>query len=381
MSANSPAVPVGASRPRFTSIAGFSDQNSMPRVAKLRLGIVVAEAGKKDHPRETDHFVLDVEDSIPPKIAEEIRERFAERYGANPQIVDNVVFISPRRDDVLSTDYEVWKAGKLFCHGDGDKAQRKINGEWVAWLPCANGGCPDFNRKEFTTRLRFMLPDVTPMGYFQIDTGSIYGTANMRDALTLVETMTAALFGAPQIHNIPFVLSRVAEKVEFEGKLNTHYIIHLYPENLSVEALRTRLNRRLAAAGEPVPESRQVAAPMDIIEAEQDMPDELVPAGERQEPEQFDPNLEDEFTAAAEALKWNVGTVTAKRAQFPKQADLVADARRELDARIDQAFESLKIPKRDETALREKFTTRTSLLAELRARWDAQPKKNNGASA
>jgi len=332
MTAAAPArTPLGAERRRFESIPGFSDQKSMPRVAKLRLGIRVNEPGKKEHPRETDHFVLDVEDHVPAEHAKAIREKFVELYGEHAQTISNVIFISPRREDAFTSGYEWWRASKLFCHGDGNEALRKIEGRWQEWKPCANAGCPDFDtaKKQCAPqhRLRFMLPDVTMMGYFQIDTGSVYSAANIRDAFTLVESLTQAIFGAPQIHNIPFVLSRVPEDIEYQGALQKHYIVHLMPSVLSVEALKERLSRRLGAA-EPIPVDRQIPA-MEIPPTEEDLPVEQIPVSEQKEPEPFDKELEGRIEAGFAMLSINTGTQAALRSQFPRQADLVTELERQ----------------------------------------------------
>lgn len=366
-------APIGGERKRFTSIAGFSDRQSLRRVAKLRLGIK-KQGSSGEHPVETDHFVLDVEDWVPPANAAEIRKRFEETYGKRPAVITGARFASSDREDVFSSDYEWWGAGKLKCHGDGNDAQRKIDGKWVEWTPthpCANGGCPDYAPKKCGPqhRFRFLLPLITLQGYFQIDTGSIYSARNINDGLTLIEVLTAQILGEPRIDRVSLVINRAPQKIEFEGKLNEHYTINLSMEPNSLDGLRKQL-----AETAPPAERRQIAAaPIEILPTEDDMPTEQVPSGSQREEEVFDPDAQDEIDEAVKLLKWNVGTIEAKQAQFPRQSEMLAHVREEVAAAIARLFVLLAMPKRDEEELRQTLTTSHALLTDLVQRWDALP--------
>jgi hypothetical protein len=323
---NSSRPALGGDRKRFTSIPGFSDQPGLPRLGKLRLGIRERK-GDKEHPRETDHFVLDVAESVPPVMAKEIADKFRERYGERPQVIDNMIFLSERAES-FSQSYEWWRAGKLGCSGNGDEAVRSVkvgNGDDAAverkpWQPCANSGnCPEWNSGKqchFIARLRFMLPEISAAGYWQIDTGSIHGARNINACLNLLETLTTQIEGKPRIHSIPLILTRVPEKIEFAGKLNEHYILHLTPENITFDQLKQ------LAAGQ---QKTLAAAPIDVIEPETDLPDELVPESEQQEPPRFDPEKEKRIVAGFAMLRINAGTQAAMRSQLPMQDDLLAE--------------------------------------------------------
>jgi hypothetical protein len=320
-------TPVGTARTRFRSIPGFSDQQELPRIAKLRLGIV-DKSGTKEHPRETDHFVLDVADSVGPAEGEKIATLFHDLYGQRPQVLTNVRLISPDRELAFSSAYEWWRAGKLGCHGNGEQALRKIDGEWKDWTatnPCANGGCPDFGAKKcgLISRLRFMLPDVTVAGFFQIDTGSVYSAANIRNGLNLIEALTTQMFGASQIHRIPLILARAPQKIEFDGKLNEHFILHLTPQNFTMDGLRQ------IAEGEASRGPKQIVAGTPVIEdEEEDMPEDHVPASEQLEPEPVDGELAEKIETGISMLSLNAGTVASLRARFPKQQALHEELQR-----------------------------------------------------
>jgi hypothetical protein len=375
VSSNRP--PVGSTRRRFTSIPGFSDQKEMPRIAKLRLGIRDKKGTDKEHPRETDHFVLDVEESVAPDAANEIRKRFSALFGERPQILTNVRLISADRDESFSSAYEWWRAGKMFCHGNGAEALRKNEGQWKEYGPCANGGCPDYGPKKCSliSRLRFMLPEVSVSGYFQIDTGSVYSAANVRNGLNLVAALTQQLYGEPRIHAVPLTLSRVPQPIEFDGKLNTHFILHLQPQNFTLESLTKELSEgpRLLTAAIPA-----------IPEDEEDLPAELIAESEQQEEEVFDPATEDFISAAIPLLKWNDGTIAAKRTQYRKQSDLREHVAAEVTRATDAYFKALQMPERDAKDLRSSLQP-LELLGNLTERWFALPeatrKARRGAAA
>lgn len=319
-------IPLAIDRKQFRSIPGFSDQaEEMPRIAKLRLGIV-DKSGAKEHPKETDHFILDVADSVSPEAAQTIGERFHELYGPRPQRLTNVRLISADREVAFSSAYEWWRSGKLFCHGDGVDARRKLDGVWQEWTeqkhPCANAGCADFGNKKcgLVSRLRFMLPDVTVAGFFQIDTGSVYSAANIRNGLNLIEALTAQWLGEPAIHRVPLMLVRAPQKIEFGGKLNEHFIMHLTPQNFTLDEMK-----HLAESEKTL---RQITAG-DLLEEEEDMPEEHVPASEHYEAEAVDPEVEAKIETGFALLRINAGTKASLRARFPKQTDLLEELRRQ----------------------------------------------------
>lgn len=364
MASNAPRPAVGAgARTRFTSIPNFSDQPSLPRIMKLRLGIKESKGTSKEHPKETDHFVLDIDDSVAPADAKEIKARFESLYGERPLVITGVRSLATE-EETFSSDFEKWRSGKLWCHGNGVEASRKINGVWMPLDICAHNGCPDYDPREFTSRLRFMLPEVSMSGYVQIDTGSIYSSANIRNGLNLARLHAVQLFGEPRISAIPLTLLRAPQGIEFDGKLNQHFIMHLRPENQTLGSLK-----QLAASRPMLP-----AAGASIPDTEFDMPEDHIPASEQQEEDVFDPDLADFIDAAKPLLKWNAGTEEAKRAQFPRQADLHAHAVSEVDRAIKALFDALKMPDRDAKDLRAKFQdSPLSLLGDLLARWDSLP--------
>lgn len=272
----SSSTPVGGARQQFRSIPGFSDRTELPRLGKLRLGVKAQKGTATEHPTETDHFVLDLSAAVPAKDAEAIVALFTSLYGATPQVIRNVRLVSNDVESTFSSAYEWWRAGKLACHGNGIEALRKIEGEWVDWTadhPCANAGCPDFGKKKcgLISRLRVMIPDVSVSGFFQVDTGSVYSSMNILNGINMAASLTAQALGEQRLMTMPFTLLRAPQPIEFEGRLNTHYIIHLQPMNLTMAGMEQRLSAapQMLTAGTPL-----------IPDEADDLPEELVPTSE-----------------------------------------------------------------------------------------------------
>lgn len=300
--------PVSSSRRRFTSVPGFTDRKALPKLGKIRLGVTKTKDGR-EYPSEVDYFVFDPDEAITPDERKSLIERFHARYGERAVILDNVVFASVDREEAFSQSIEWWGQGKRLCHGDGEEAERldRSTGEWRPHEPCANSGqCPEWNsgkQCQFITRLRVMLPEISMAGYFQLDTGSKYSSANLRDCINLLEL----LFG--QIHGIPLTLARVPQKIEFEGKANTHYIVHLRAPNLPQQALRELVaSNKLALAAAPTEQ------PIEL--EDDDMPDDLVPRSEQSEPAPRDEKLEAQIETGFARLEYSEATRASLNARF-----------------------------------------------------------------
>jgi len=304
--------PVISSKRRFTSIPGFTDQQSFPRLGKIRLGVMAkASATSKEHPSEVDYFVFDPDQGITPDERQVLVERFNARYQARPQTIDNVIFFSSSREDIFSQDLEWWGSGKRLCHGDGVEAERlnRQTGQWAPRTICANTGqCAEWNtgkQCQMITRLRFMLPEISVAGYFQIDTGSKYSSANLRDCINILEKVFN------RINGIPLTLARVPQQIEFEGKAMVHYIVHLRAPNVPIAAARQIAAERPLLA---------LPAPDELIVEDEpdDLPQDLVPASEQSEPAAIDADVENDIEAGFALLGYSDGTRASLNAQYAK---------------------------------------------------------------
>lgn len=331
------ARPPAETRRKFTTIPGFSDQVGFPRLGKLRLGVRSSNAKGKEFPTEVDYFIFDPEPTLEAELRTRLTEQFTELYGAKPTMLPHVRFASSNRDHAFSQSLEMWGSSKMLCHGNGVEAERltKVRpnddqspSAWLPHSPCANHGCPQWEQRQCSmiTRLRFLLPDVSVAGYFQIDTSSKYSSANLRDAINLLE----ALFG--QIHGIPLTLSRVPKRMEHEGTARTHYILDLRIPNVTLSQAQS-----LASA------SRIALPAAEVEEVVEDLPEDLV----------ADAGADDEDEERENAF----------------------------EAKILTGFAVMAIGEEEQEKLRHEFPVRADLYAELHRRWIALPQERRQANA
>jgi len=315
----------GMQRRQFTTIPGVSDRGGLPRLGKVRLGMRSAEKG---FPVELKHFLIDPSDALPESMQAALLAKIHERYGAEPVELSNVVFVSASRFEAFSENYEWWAGGRMRCHGDGTEAER-IDLETGIWSPRADcvksrhcGEWATGKHCKMIARLRFILPDVDVSGYWQLDTGSQYSAANIRDGIN----MLGVVFG--RIHGIPVTLRRVPARIEYKGKTSVHHIVHLFPPSLTLaeaqaqhgsprllaapesgEDLRANLERLAADAKREFSaftsgrgsDALEVAAPSLAI-PESDAPDELVEASAELEGD--DPAAEPVTSAALRVIRY-----------------------------------------------------------------------------
>lgn len=318
--------PVTSKRKRFTSIPGFSDQPGLPRLGKIRLGVKKTTDRGKEYPTEVDYFVFDPDGAIEPLQRTAMINKFHETYGERPQVIPHIRFIAADREEAFSQSLEWWGKGKRLCHGNGDEAERLVKvdetySEWQPWGDCANSGCPQWAKGDcsMTTRLRFLLPDISVAGYFQIDTGSKWSSANLRNCLNLLE----ALFG--RINGIPLTLARVPQKIEHEGKAQTHYILHLRAPNVTMDEMKELTSRSQFML--PSAEDQFLEPP------DEDMPEDIIPASVQVAPEPVDLVLAERIATAFGVMGINEATEKMLRAQYPRQADLIAELERRWKAK------------------------------------------------
>ena len=87
-------------------IKGLSDKRRLPRMGKIRLGIL-AKSGEKTYPKEVDYFVC-------PEIVQK-------HYGPQPK---ELVIVFPMEDEekFFQQFYMKYGHGVLQCKGDGEIA-------------------------------------------------------------------------------------------------------------------------------------------------------------------------------------------------------------------------------------------------------------------
>jgi len=370
--------PLTSGRKRFTSrVRPNEDQQSrrLRLVAKLRLGEKKTN-GSAEYPTETDYFKLDVEEWLPLDMKKELEERFESAYGKRPTVIRRVYFISPDREEVFSSDFEMWGGGKLLCHGDGEQAQRRIDDQrriqpaWRDYGPCANANCPDYLSGKCgpMNRLRFMVPEVTLAGFIQMDTGSWNSAENIDSGLNLIEVLTTQIFGEPRITGIPLVLSRAPQKIEHQGKLNTHWLVSLTMEATNFDSLRKQVS-----AGSPRPVAQITAGEaitMEIADDENDMPKEHVAS--TAQAASADASVLAEIGQLFDALNTTPANRAVKMQEYAGRESALRD-RLTLIVKCNDLFGILGTPKAERAARLTAFKdNETALLRELNSDIDRQ---------
>ena len=198
---------------KFTRMAeGFSTNRRMPRLGKIRLGIKVRNAQKKEYPKETPYFV------VPPEVARV--------YGTEPTELD---VMCPLNDPELFFPQKLAMYGSskgLVCHGNGQHAERKdeTTGKWQARsCPCEFRKTPD-NPKGACAEvghLMVLLPKVNMGGVYQISTSSYHSVVDLNSGIDYVQCLVG------RIALVPLKLRREPRETHHNGKKQTHYTLTL----------------------------------------------------------------------------------------------------------------------------------------------------------
>lgn len=210
----------------------------LPRLGKVHLGVKVEPvSGKGSYPRAVDYFVC----------PDPVREVFGER----PKSL-RIAFPSDDPEQWCSTYYRCYSSIRgLVCKGDGETAMRLVDMEravggggevpgslhpdfWpragrdtrVAELKeigCPPGSCQEYIAKQCrpVMNLQFLLPEVSGLGIWQLDTSSWNSIRNIQSGLRLVEELTGRL------SMIPLVLSLTPLEVQPDGVRKTVHVLQL----------------------------------------------------------------------------------------------------------------------------------------------------------
>lgn len=226
-------------------ITGLSDTRRLPRMGKIRLGIMVEKPGKAPYPKEVKHFILDpaVENELEKKRLIEI---FHQKYGPEPTSID-IMFPVADQEQIFPQYYKSYgKSTMLNCKGDGITAEtnnpeyiknlEKIgDGEFGTKVKCAGRECPYYLNKQCSeaATLSVLLPELPGSGVWQITTGSIHSILNLNSCFDYIRAI------AGRFHMLPLKLERRTQEVAHEGKKTKHYCLHINLE-LTLAALQRR---------------------------------------------------------------------------------------------------------------------------------------------
>lgn len=205
-------------------IKGLSDKRRLPRMGKIRLGVMVDKGGKT-HPKEVDYFVC-------PEIVQKT-------YGPEPK---ELVIVFPMEDEekFFQQFYMKYGNGVLQCKGDGEMAtffdfdQMKF----IDDKPCPCEFLKDGKCKP-VGRLQFMLPEVEEAaGVWQIDTSSKNSIIDINSGIEYIRKICG------RISMIPIKLIRSETEThrmdEKDKKMKTgrHYTLKFSLEGVTLRTLQ-----------------------------------------------------------------------------------------------------------------------------------------------
>lgn len=171
-------------------IESLSNIVRMPRLGKIRLGIKVDEPGKHPYPKATDYFV------VPPEVAEV--------FGKKPTELE-IMFPTEDAEQFAQQWLRAYSMTQgLVCIGDGQTSRRKVDKatgamagrdtkDWV-WkdgLSCDPQECPEYLSKRCrrVMNLQVLIPAVTGLGVWQIDTSSFYSIVNINSMIKMLKAI------------------------------------------------------------------------------------------------------------------------------------------------------------------------------------------------
>jgi len=195
------------------------EQIHLPLIGKIRLGIKkVNEAKGTSYPAEVDYFVC------PPEV-----QSF---FGEKPKEL-KIMFPVNDPEECFSQFYGCYGGNqKLKCQGNGMTCERIIDDvgtkkemECLGMLD-KNGPCEYGAKNKCSARfaLQFMIPEVSIGGVYQISSQSVGSDISVRSGID------HAIKVAGRLSGIPFILRREEAKMMHEGKMQTHYLLKLFPD-------------------------------------------------------------------------------------------------------------------------------------------------------
>lgn len=237
------------------------------RVGKLRAG--VKKQGSRDgraveYPSAVDYFVVNADASTSVQSA----ESFHRVYGDEPREL-RVVLPGETPEDVLQGAWRMYGTGGLLkrkCVGPGRNCvERTGNGEWVEGpCACAREGIPVTDKKRHCQArwtLSVLLMDVSGLGVWQFDTGSVMAAEGLASMLQLIHAWRGTLL------RMECTLRLAPRQVAPEGRAKTVYIAVLDAADMTPAKMLASVEDGGMALGQ---------LPPPVLD---EMPDELLDPG------------------------------------------------------------------------------------------------------
>ena len=260
-------------------IKGLSENKRMPRIGKIHTGIKKRNAQGVEYPVAVDYFVF------PPERLGQIKDI----YGTDKPTILPIVIPVDDEDRWANQYYRAYsKTRGLLCKGTGETANRLVDlktGNMATHesievemrsVDCAGRDCPEYQSKKCKEMmmLQFMLPDLMPVGVWQLDTGSINAILNINGMAAMLQ----ALYHRVSMIPLELVLQPQTVRTP-DGKQRTMPILNLRINTTLREALSPGYAMLGLPAGEEAVEAPDEEYPEMIA------PDAQAPSGAEPDPE------------------------------------------------------------------------------------------------
>jgi len=247
-------------------IKGLTEKRRMPRIGKLHLGIKVTNKKGVEHPRAVDYFVYPKDEAPGSELLEELTKVF----GSKPKEL-RIIFPLEDEESIASQYYRCYTRTRgLVCRGDGEISMRMVDKD-TGHLPkadtiettlkemtCQGRECPEYKSTQCreVMNLQFMLPEISGMGVWQIDTSSINSIRNINSCLDMIR----AVYG--RVAMVPLVLT--LEKMEVTPPGGTKKNVHV----LNIRSTDTMIEAAIKAQKPPL---ELISGPLDVEQTEKDI--------------------------------------------------------------------------------------------------------------
>jgi hypothetical protein len=218
---------------------------TLPRVGKIRLGTTVpvvdkdtGEVRKTDwgadivRPIKADHFVVYAEESG--ITSQEAVDAFKMVYGDEPRELE-CWLPAPTPEDIMEGAWRQYGKSKLKIRCNGEMcAKRRETGGWIEEpCQCKSLGLAEDDKRhcDLGYTIQLILPRVSGIGVWQLDTGSTISSRRMADWLTMMANLTGTLTG------LEFTLRIVPVKVSPEGTATTVYVLEPQASRITPQQL------------------------------------------------------------------------------------------------------------------------------------------------
>lgn len=251
-------------------IKGLTEKRRMPRIGKFHLGIKVTKNKKgedcKPYPKAVDYFVYPEADAE----GGELLEQLTKAFGEKPKEL-RIIFPLEDEESIASQYYRCYTRTRgLVCRGDGEICMRVVDAKTGALptkdtdkttlseMTCQGRECPDYAAGQCreVMNLQFMLPEISGMGVWQIDTSSINSIKNINSCLEMIK----AIYG--RVAMVPMLLT--LEKMAVTPPGGTKKNVHV----LNIRSTDTMIEAAIKAQK---PFLELVAGPPDLEQAEKDI--------------------------------------------------------------------------------------------------------------